>query len=145
MTWDDYSKTLIALALFREGRGEVASVGKDALRAIGHVIRNRVQAKWGDWDTVITKKNQFSSMSVGGDSQLIVWPDDDKPTDKPLFELCMSITDAIFDGSDADLTGGALYYWNAKTATSGWFKQKVDSGEFVKTVTIGHHDFYKEA
>lgn len=42
-----------------------------------------------------------------------------------------------------DFTQGATFFWNPKTATSGWFKNAVETGVIVKTVEIGNHVFFK--
>ena len=137
MKWPDYYRTMLALTMYREARGD----GRDAMRAVGHVIRNRVNSGWGDWDHVITKKWQFSSISAPGDSQLVVWPD----SPDAIFEVAMQLADDIYDGNDQDITGGAINYWNPKYATSASFKKAVETGAFQKTVTIGGHDFFKPA
>jgi N-acetylmuramoyl-L-alanine amidase len=140
MIWDDYYKALLAITLYREGRGEGGSdlhAKQDALEGIAWVVRNRVTAKWGDWDHVITKKWQFSSLTAPGDSQLVVWPD----SPDVIFELCMQVAEAVFNGVGADPTNGALYYYNPKTATSQWFIDNVVN-KLTKTATIGNHEFF---
>lgn len=133
MTWSDYYKTMLALTMWREARGE----SREGMRAVGHVIRNRMLAGWGDWDHVITAKWQFSSLTAPRDSQLIVWPDSPDSS----FELAMQLANDIYLGNDSDITGKALYYRNAQTATSEWFQKHV-ANKMCKTATIGHHEFY---
>lgn len=136
-TWDNYYRILLALTMYREARGQ----GREGMRAVGHVIRNRVNARWGDWDHVITKKWQFSAISAPGDSQLVVWPD----SPDAVFLMAMELADAIYEGRDEDPTKGALNYWNPKFATSKTFKQAVETGAFVETVRIKDHIFYRPA
>lgn len=132
MTRDDFNKSLLLLLVYREARGE----GPDGMRAVAHVVRNRVSKGWGDWIGVMTKPNQFSSLSVLGDGQTIVWPaatNVDSLTD---------MVESVYSGSDEDPTNGALYYANEVTATSGWYKTNIiDSGQHPVTLHLGHHTF----
>lgn len=134
MNWPDYNTALLAVVGYREARGE----GPEGIRAVMNVIKNRVTAGWGDWSKVITGKNQFTSISVPGDSQTVVWPA--KPD--PIFDSCMQIATDVYTGTGADTTGGALFYGNPRDLTSTWFINNVVNKR-QKTVTIGHHDFYK--
>lgn len=130
-----YDTFLLALTMRREARSE----GRDGMRAVGHVIRNRNLAGWGSIYDCITKKNQFTSMSVPGDGQLTHWP---RPVD-----MLDQLHDAkrILSGEDGDLTEGALYYCNLKTATSSWFKTFIIDNPLNHplTLTLGNHTFYK--
>lgn len=102
MTVDDYAKSLLAIVIWREARGD----GLDAMRAVAHVISNRAY-KWhhGDFINTITSPNQFSSMTIRGDSQTVLWPND-TVTEQELFNL----VESVFSGSDVDNTNGALFY-----------------------------------
>ena len=129
-----YETVMLALVMWREARGE----GRDGMRAVGHVVRNRHKAGWGSVVECIVKKNQFTSMSVPGDSQLTRWP--------KVSEFLDTLHDAqrILDDSDPDITGGALYYENPDVATSAWFINNVrlNTVEHPSTATIGRHVFY---
>lgn len=131
----DYNTFLLALTMQREARGE----GRDGMRAVGHVVHNRNQAGWGTIYDCITKKNQFSSISVLGDSQTIHFP---KPAD--FLNACYDAK-RILDGEDSDLTEGALYYYNPKTATSPWFERTIaaDPVNHPITLVLGSHQFFK--
>lgn len=123
----------LALVTWREARGE-GSI--EALRAVMHVILNRMKA-WGQsMHRVIYGKNQFTSMQ---DKQHTVFP---KPDDQ-VWETCLGLAVQVMnkDYPDPDLTDGALYYENPATATSPWFVEHCK--EWKKTVQIGHHIFYK--
>lgn len=135
MNFNDYSKALLALVIWREASGE----GPEGMQAVGCVVRNRAAKAGGDYSAVITKKWQFSSMTAPGDGALIRWP---AATDKA-FETARDIADHIYDGTLPDITGGATSYRNPVTATSESFQKAVDSGELVMTRQIGHHVFYK--
>lgn len=127
MTWSDWDKALLALVMWREARGE----GREGMRAVGHVVKNRV--KFTEWDKVITAKWQFSSMAAPGDPQLTVWPQ----AGDLVFELAMSLAEAIYSGEDADNTNGATHYFNPNVVLPTW------AAAMTKVASIGHHDFYK--
>lgn len=134
--FDECNRMLLAICLWREARGE----GIVGMRAVGWVIRNRVMKLGQPWFKVITSKNQFSSMSVLGDSQTIVWGD---PSILPFQEVCQ-LAKLIYEGTDTDPTNGALYYYNPVTATSKWFKENIvdNPDEHPSLGTIGNHTFY---
>lgn len=134
MDWPDYHVAALAMIGYREARGE----GDEGIRAVMHVVRNRVNSGWGDWDKVITAKNQFSSFTVLGDSQTIVWPT--KPN--ALFDTCMQLATVVYGGNDPDPTNGAVYYYNPQTATSQWFLDNIVA-KHQKVATLGHHEFFK--
>ena len=130
MTWADYDKALLSLTLWREARGE----GRDGMRAVAHVIANRIKAGMAkDWDHVITAKWQFSSMTAAADPELILWPEQPDPA----FEDAMQIAELIYSGGDFDLTNGATCYFNPAVVLPSW------AAKMTKVASIGHHDFYK--
>jgi spore germination cell wall hydrolase CwlJ-like protein len=138
MPWDTYNIGLLALTAWRESRGEPL----EGIRAVMHVVRNRVESWKTPWSKVLCGKNQFSSLTVPGDSQLVRWPIAGLDTK---FEAILALAESIYKGTDEDNTLGATYYYNPTTATSGWFKKNVvDSPKFRKTTTIGNHEFYGE-
>jgi len=137
MSWVDYHKILLSMVLWREARGE----GEDGMTAVACVIRNRVKLWKISWIVAIVAKNQFSSMGTAGDSQLVLWPQD-----KDLkFEAAMRIAEQVYNDYQEDITGGAVYYANLATATSGWFFENIvnQQDKHPQTVTVGHHTFFK--
>lgn len=133
--WDNYRKVVLSLVIWREASGE----GREGMRAVAHVIWNRHLAGAADIVTVVAAKNQFSSMTVAGDGQTVRWPSYPDAS----FELAMALAESVAAQGDVDITGGATFYRNPQTATSKWFDENVANGNLVKTVSIGHHDFYK--
>ena len=130
MSAADYSKALLAIVMYREARGE----GEAGMTAVGHVIANRCFQWSKTWHDVILGINQFSSMSIHGDANDIVWP----PLNDPVFDLA----EAIYGGFSKDPTGGALYYANESTMTSGWYQRNViESPEHPVLVVIGKQVF----
>lgn len=120
MTRDDLNKSLLLILAWREARGD----GLLAMRAVMHVVKNRVTAQWGSWDSMIEKHNQFSSISVLGDTQTIVWPKDSDGDG--LFDL----VEAVYNGTDSDNTNGALFYAREDEdliKTSPWYVHNIIS------------------
>lgn len=136
MEWIDYNRAILALCVWREARGE----GLEGMRACAHVVSNRVRAHWGDYSKVIAAKNQFSSMTVLGDSQTVLWPI--RPNS--MFEAAMDIAEKVYVETDIDITHGALYYANLDTLTSQWFKEQIlgRPDEHPITAKIGAHTFF---
>lgn len=124
----DYEIMLAALCIWREARGE----GRDGMRAVAHVIRNRKTPEHGVFD-VVTKKWQFSSMTAIGDPQTIVFPN---PSD-PIFQEAVQIAQDVLQASDPDLTNGADHYFNPHVVLPEW------ASRMTKVASIGNHDFYK--
>lgn len=136
MLWDDYRKALLALVCWREAGNQP----REGQRAVMHVIRNRVNGNWGTWEHVICSPNQFSSMTIKGDSNLLRWP---KSPDAA-FDQILQLVDGIWDGSDEDITNGALYYYNPEIATSEWFTTNIaqNTAEHPQVAQIGAHVFF---
>ena len=130
MDWTQYDKVMLALTMWREARGE----GAEGMRAVGHVIANRVAMANAPWDHVITKKWQFSSITAVDDPQLGVWPEQPDAT----FDTAMQLIDGIYNYTDTpDPTHGATHYFNPHIVLPSW------ASLMVKVATIGNHDFYK--
>ena len=128
----------LALGLWREARGE----GFDGMRAVAHVFRNRVRAGWhdGDWYTNLISKNELSSMTVLCDPQTICWPSTEDELFKHAYRIAYKV---INDDDPEDITKGAVFYRNPKTATSVWFQRNVvESGKYFKSAAIGNHVFW---
>jgi spore germination cell wall hydrolase CwlJ-like protein len=135
----------LALVTWKEARGE----GPVGCSAVMNVILNRVGAP-GFAHTihdVIFGKNQFTSMSVSSDPEFNLAPE----SDDLIYKACLSmaknfLTERISSNLAAsDITHGAYFYANLKTATSGWFKNHIidDTVNHPVTATIGHHTFFK--
>jgi N-acetylmuramoyl-L-alanine amidase len=131
MNMQDWYRAALALVIWREARGEPYE-GKVG---VGSVIRNRVQATHlsDQWDDVIERKWQFSSMTAPGDGMLVQWPRDGDQS----WTDSMNVAQGIFDGSIADNTGGATLYVNLAVAHPAWADTE------TQTVKINNHTFFK--
>jgi len=127
----DLNREYLAKTLWGEARGE----GPEGMRAVGHVILNRLNdGRWGkDLQSVVTAPKQFS-----------VWNKNDpnypklqvlKP-DLPSYDEALSIADEILAGKTKDPTGGATHYHTRAVAPS-WARGTKPA------TSIGNHLFYK--
>ena len=136
ISWIEYYKIMLALTGYREARGE----GYQGMLAVMCVIRNRVTAQMGDWDHVITKKWQFSSLTAPGDSQLVIWPD----SPDAVFEAAMGLAEQVFNGTIEDITRDALFYFNPAItpASSSFWKHIANNPMYELSAQIGPHHFF---
>jgi spore germination cell wall hydrolase CwlJ-like protein len=142
MQYDDADMHSLALCMWKEARGE----GLTGMRAVAHVIKNRVGTP-GFAHTlhdVIYGKNQFTSMSVPSDREFNLIP----PAGDAQFAYASAVCPSILTGDDVDPTFGAHYYENAATATSGWFARVIAGPDgygtegHSQTAHIGKQVFY---
>jgi N-acetylmuramoyl-L-alanine amidase len=121
-----YDRTLHALAVWRESRGE----SLEAKRAVAHVILNRVRLP-GFPDSisrVVLQPAQFSSFSKS-DPNATKWP---MPDDPAWLECC-----AVVDDPGDDPTGGAVLFHSPMTRLPKWALPE------KRTVQIGAFTFYR--
>jgi len=139
ISFDDDDVNSTALCVWREARGD----GHDAMRAVAHVIANRVGAPGfaSSIHAVIFGKNQFTSMSVPTDPEFNLEPE----SGDEAYADAVSIARAVLNGTDEDLTNGAHFYCNLKTATSGWFAKNIvaDTANHPLLAAVGTQEFYK--
>ena len=133
MVMQDWYRAVLALVIWREARGE-SYAGKVA---VASVIRNRVNATRlpDQWDDVIERKWQFSSMTAPGDAMLVQWPHDG---DQSWLDS-MNVAEGVFDGTIADNTDGSTLYANLSVCHPNW-----NFAELTQTAIIGAHTFFKE-
>jgi len=138
MTGLEFEKSIVALACWREMRGD----GVNAMLAVAFVLRNRARAGWngGSIYQNAIKLNQISSMSVLGDRNTIKYPD---PRD-PDFQTVLHKIDAIYEGATDQITNGAKYYAVLTDATSGWFFENIVNkpAEHPRVAQIGKTTFF---
>jgi N-acetylmuramoyl-L-alanine amidase len=130
---DAANKFLLALVIWREARGE-SYQGKVA---VASVIRNRVEATHlpDQWDNIIERKWQFSSMTAPGDAMLVQWP-----LNEDLSWIdSLAASEGVYSGALLDNTGGATLYANLHVCQPKW-----DFSKLTQTVVIGNHTFFKE-
>lgn len=134
MDWKELQKYSASFCAWREVRGETKTL-RDSIRGVIHAIDNRGKLRDKSWIQIVYQYLQFSSMTAPGDPQIKaglvpVFPDQ-------IFELCYEVADQVLSGIDPDLTEGATNYFNPSVVLPDW------AAGMTKTVSIGHHDFYK--
>lgn len=134
MTYGD--EFILALTIWREASNQ----GMQGMQAVACVIRNRVKAWGGSIYSQCVAPNQFSSLVIKGDPNTVRWA----PSNNSAWLQAQAIAKGTIDGTLEDCTKGALYYWNAKIATSGWFKDNIAGkpADHPLISTIGDHQFY---
>ena len=128
MFGDDF---MLALCIWREARGE----GPAGMQAVACVIRNRVRARGSSYYAEVTRAWQFSSITAKGDPELGVYP---VPND-PQWASIQALVPGIIDGSLADNTGGAQFYYADGIPLPSWAQG------MTATVSVGRQHFYKAA
>lgn len=129
---------LLAATIWGEGRGE----GEVGMHAILNVILNRAHGNIRNAGNVVLKPKQFSCWNNIHDpsaySQKLAEKNrSDNSPDGMMYKKAISLVDLAMKDKLNDITQGAQFYFNPQLASPSWAK-KLD-----KTVSIGHHDFYK--
>lgn len=119
-SYDDDEFSLLVRVVSAEARGEP----HEGQLAVAAVILNRVKSSAfpDSISEVVYQKNQFTCMTDGQINQEVS-------------QSCYQAVQEALQGNDP--TGGCLYYYNPKTATSKWiFQLPID-------FRIGNHVFSK--
>jgi spore germination cell wall hydrolase CwlJ-like protein len=131
----EYSFIMLALAIWREARGEVYA----AKQGVAWVIQNRVlnPGWWGhDLVGVILMPFQFSSFN-SGDPNATKFPAEADPS----WADSLDVANKVIADALPDNTSGATSYFDNSIAPPGW----ATDGSQVHTVDIGNLHFYKVA
>lgn len=137
-TAQDFETAIVCLCCWREMRSYLYR----GMIAIAHVIHNRAKAGWfhgNEYQNVIAE-NQFSSMTIHNDPQLVKYPEQfDLQFEKLLVNVC-----AAMDEELVDPTNGAMYYAALAHANSPWFLNLIkDKKEHPLVFQLGNTTFYK--
>ena len=134
MTNDDEQIEYMARTMWGEARGE----GATGMRAVGHVIMNRVKS--GSWygatpKDVVMKKWQFSCWNENDPNRaklLAVTTADSE------YATALSLAKAIYAGTMPDITNGATNYLALGSLSSvpSW------ASRMKQVASIGNHTFY---
>lgn len=122
--------------------GEARSEGEDGMRAVAHVMVNRVGDRFGeDLATVILTPKQFSVWNRGDPNRALVQNLVREPeryvTDATQWEQAQRIAREVLAGQSADPTDGALFY-HTRAVRPSWARYGVGRQ------TIGAHIFYAD-
>lgn len=132
--------------------GEAAGEGPDGMRAVGHVVLNRMaDPRWpGDIAGVVQQPRQFSAFNTDGSGNDLV----NMSPDDPRYQQAQAIAEALLAGEGADPTGGATHYFSPagmraltesgyqQNSLPSWYAQQAQAGAPRE---IGGHVFLGQA
>jgi spore germination cell wall hydrolase CwlJ-like protein len=130
---------LLAATAFGEARSE----GEDGMRAVAHVMVNRVGQRFGeDLATVILSPKQFSVWNRGDPNRRLVQNLASDPARynggaEAEWEIAQRVAREVLSGQSVDPTQGALFY-HTRAIRPSW--SRVGQGRRV----IGAHVFYAD-
>lgn len=145
MTYTPNDERLLAKCGWMEGRDK----GLESICAVMHVVINRMVVPGFPKNIrdVIMQKNAFS-WTRPDNPEYGLDPADSKGLDLKMWYEALQLADTILYSVDADPTGGAHYY-EAPSATSGWFARVIAGPDLMGTpgheftVEIGGQRYYK--
>lgn len=121
--------------------GEARSEGEDGMRAVAHVMVNRIGPRFGeDLATVILSPKQFSVWNRGDPNRRTVVNlarDPSSVATDPQWLVADQVAREVLSGQSVDPTGGALFY-HTRAVRPRW--ARVGQGR----QTIGQHIFYAD-
>lgn len=121
--------------------GEARSEGEDGMRAVAHVIVNRVGPRFGDsLSGVILAPKQFSAWNIGDPNRPLVQNPERYArggVNLETWEIAQRVAREVLSGQSIDPTGGALFYHTR--AIRPWWS-RYGEGRRV----IGAHVFYAD-
>ncbi|ANP45573.1 cell wall hydrolase [Candidatus Viadribacter manganicus] len=119
--------------------GEARSEGEDGMRAVAHVMVNRIGPRFGeDLATVILSPKQFSVWNRGDPNRRTVINlarDPSSIATDPQWLVADQVAREVLSGASVDPTGGALFY-HTRAVRPRW--ARIGQGRQV----IGQHIFY---
>lgn len=98
----DVIVTYLANLMFNEPKDD----GVSGQRAAGLVVRNRVNAGWGDWIQMIRDFDKHNSRPHDGPRQMALGD----PVRDEGFRRCLEIAANIYNGVEKDITKGSLRF-----------------------------------
>lgn len=123
------------LTVYREAMNQ----GLDGMEAVAWVIMNRLKSgkHGGSIMEVCTERLQFSSMTAEGNPMTIKWPTRMNLAEANAWRLAGMACEGVEDGTVADPTKGATYYYANTIAPPKW------ASAYTLTAQIGVHRFYR--
>ncbi|MEZ5958848.1 MAG: cell wall hydrolase [Hyphomonadaceae bacterium] len=121
--------------------GEARSEGEDGMRAVAHVMQNRIGPRFGeDLATVILSPKQFSVWNRNDPNRRTVMNlarDPSSVATDPEWIVADQVAREVLSGQSVDPTGGALFY-HTRAVRPRW--ARIGQGRQV----IGQHIFYAD-
>ena len=130
--YNHYDIDIVARTLFGEARGE----GSLGMRAVAHVIRNRVRDKrWRDtYAEVCLRSKQFSAWNRRNPQYPLMR---DIGLDNATYRIAYAIAAEVMAAESEDVTQGANHYFATSIDPPSW------ADPVKETVTIQSHRFFK--
>lgn len=121
--------------------GEARSEGPEGMRAVSHVIVNRVGSRFGESiETVVRAPKQFSAWNRGDPNRPLVQNPDRYATrgaNRETWLAAQEIARQVLSGQSVDPTDGALFYHTR--AIRPWWSRHGEGA-----TVIGAHIFYRD-
>lgn len=134
---DDTEARLLAATAWAEARSE----GEEGMRAVAHVIVNRVGRRFGDdIETVILAPKQFSAWNLGDPNRPLAQNPERYATggiNLETWEIAQRVAREVLSGQSTDPTAGALFY-HTRAIRPWWSRYGQGRRE------IGAHVFYRD-
>ncbi len=128
---------LLAATAWAEARSE----GEEGMRAVAHVIVNRLGDRFGeDLQTVIRAPKQFSAWNIGDPNRPLAQNPERYATggaDKDSWQIAQQVATQVLAGQSIDPTNGALFY-HTLAVRPVW--DRYATGPLV----IGSHIFFRD-
>jgi N-acetylmuramoyl-L-alanine amidase len=136
-TVDPEDVHLLAATAWAEARSE----GEAGMRAVAHVIVNRLGGRFGqDLRSVIFAPRQFSAWNAHDPNRRLAQDPERYAADganRDTWEIAQQVALQVLDGQSVDPTNGALFY-HARSVRPRW------SAQGVGRLEIGSHVFYHD-
>jgi hypothetical protein len=136
-TIDPADVHLLAATAWAEARSE----GEAGMRAVAHVIVNRLGGRFGqDLRSVIFAPKQFSAWNAHDPNRRLAQDPERYAADganRDTWEIAQQVALQVLDGQSVDPTNGALFY-HARSVRPSW------SAHGVGRLEIGSHVFYHD-
>ncbi len=134
---DEAEVHLLAATTWAEARSQ----GEDGMRAVAHVVVNRIGPRFGEnLETVVLRPKQFSAWNHGDPNRPLALNPElyaQSGADLATWESAQAIAREVLTGQSADPTGGALFY-HTRAVRPSWARFGV--GRLI----IGQHVFYHD-
>ena len=125
---------------------EASVLGREGMRASGHVAMNRVYSDYKDFAKITDLKSMAKAKTKQGGYQFNVFNISDyrkglkaltqTEYGRKAYQEARDLAENIFYGLDEDNTRGALFFRNPATSTDKDFQSKVENAKYVPTLTV---------
>ena len=125
---------------------EASVLGREGMRASGHVAMNRVHSDYKDFAKITDLKSMAKAKTKQGGYQFNVFNISDyrkglkaltqTEYGRKAYQEARDLAEDIFHGLDEDNTRGALFFRNPATSTDKDFQSKVENAKYVPTLTV---------